>query len=186
MAKVRSGKVSLVLEGYVAYKTENGVKRYRSIFNPNETISYDQFRRRAKRVTVAYKVQKPTRRVQLKVAGFEQYVNERGTRRYRRIDNPEITISQRQFRKQAHAEVDPTKRLERGVLYRAYVNRQKWLDRADVTPVYISTAEAMDMPEFLYYEELVNSHDRELRDEAYEFYDDLYDLYVNKDWGDTE
>ena len=185
MAK-KKGRVSLALEGYAAYKTENGVKRYRNIHNPDDTISYSQFRKRAKRIIVPLKVQKQTRRIQLKVSGYEVYVNERGTRRYRRIENPEITISQRQFRKLAHSEIDPAKRQERGILYRTYINRQRWLERGESIPKYVSTAEAMDMPEFLYYEELINSHDRELRDEGYDFYDDLYDLYVNKDWGDTE
>lgn len=184
MAK-KKGKVSLVLEGYAAYKTEKGKKRYRNINNPAETISYSQFRKRAERVIIPLKVQKPTRRVSLKVVGYEPYTNERGTRRYRRVGKPAETISQRQFRKLAHAEIDPQKQRERGILYRVYVNRQRWIERGEREPQYVSTDEAMDMPEFLYYEALINSRDPELRDEAYDFYDELYDLYINKDWGET-
>lgn len=184
MAK-KKRKVSLVLEGYQLYTNEKGTRRYRNVNNPEETISYREFLSRAKRVPYVPKVPKPTRKASLRVAGFEPYVNERGTRRYRSVENPEETISKRQFQKRAHSEVDPIRQHDRGVLYRGYVNRQKWLDRGTETPNYISTAEAMDMPEFRYYEELISSHNRELRDEAYDFYDELYDLYINKDWGDT-
>lgn len=177
--------MSLVLEGYAAYKDEKGKKRYRNIDNPKETISYYRFSKRAKRVVIPPKVQKQSRRVSLKLAGYESYKNEKGTRRYRETANPEVTISQRQFRKLAHTEIDPRRERERGILYRTYVNRQKWLDREKVIPQYVSTEEAMHMPEFLHYEELIGSHSRELRDEAYDFYDELYDLYVNKDWGDS-
>lgn len=186
MAKKRKGKISLVLEGYEVYKTGKGTRRYRNINNPEETISYSAFYKRAKRVPYQRKVAKPARRPALRVPGYEAYTNERGTRRYRKVDNPEETISQRQFRKMAHAQIDPEKRRERGILYRTYVNRQRWLERGTTIPKYVSTDEAMDMPEFVYYEMLISSSDKHLRDEAYDFYDDLYDLYINKDWGDTE
>lgn len=184
MAKSR--KISLVLEGYESYQNEKGTRRYRNIKNPEETISQRKFRSLAKRVPYVSKISRPSPKVKLQVPGYEPYKNERGTRRYRKIGNPEETISKRQFQKLAHAERDPRLAQERGALYRAYVNRQRWLDRGESSPIYISTAEAMDMPEFKYYETLILSSDTELRDEAYDFYDDLYDLYVNKDWGDTE
>lgn len=178
-------KVSLVLPGYEVYTTEKGTRRYRNINNPEETISYSEFRRRAKVVPFVRKISKPVRRVSLNVPGYEPYRNEKGTRRYRKIENPEETISKRQFQKLAHAQIEPQRKHDRGVLYRMYVNRQMWLNRGEEIPNYISTEEAMDTPEFIYYEMLISSSNRELADEAYDFYDELYDLYINKDWGET-
>lgn len=178
-------KVSLVLPGYEVYTTEKGTRRYRNINNPEETISYAEFRNRAKVVPVARKISRPSRRASLQVPGYEPYRNEKGTRRYRKIESPEETISKRQFQKLAHEQIDPKRQYDRAVLYRMYVNRQEWLNRGTEVPNYISTQEAMDTPEFIYYELLIHSSDRRLRDEANDFYDELYDLYINKDWGET-
>lgn len=131
------------------------------------------------------------RKVKLTLAGFSlKPGTERTSRRY--INKYGVEISRRQFVKLAQRQkitpkppkIRETAKQHRAKLYANYVNRQTW-KAGGLSRDYISRDEAMQMPEFVYYDSLVGSGYADDRYQAEEFWDDLEDIYAAHDWGET-
>ena len=135
--------------------------------------------------------------VKLVLRGYKKYIaSERGNVRYRKFDkqgNVISDISTREFQRRAkRVEVKPRvpkKRLtvhdQRVRWYASHINSQVWENRYLEEEEYVSYEQAAHMPEFMYYEDLMRSHYKEDRDVAREFFDELEEEFITKDWGET-
>ena len=132
----------------------------------------------------------------LVLRGYKRYYTPTGTQRFRKYDkqgNIVDDISVRQFQSRAkRVEVIPkppkkreTVREQRARWYANHVNKQVWENRYVEEEDYISFADVMRNPEFQYYEGLMHSHNAYDRDVAKEWFSELEEEFIAKDWGET-
>ncbi len=135
------------------------------------------------------KCERVARKVKLVLVGYEP-IKGNAARRYRNIQTGE-TISRRAFATRARRveviqlpHVRETIKEQRLKWYTNYVNRQIWLEHG-LPYEYVSQAEMSRSPEFNYYNDLVSSSYEGDREMAYEFWDEMEDIYANEDWGES-
>lgn len=132
-------------------------------------------------------------RVKLELKGFKPLEGDAK----RRAVNPRTgeVISRREFVKRAkriepeQQKVTPKKPREtvkqrRARWYANHVNRQVWLEEGN-TDEYISFDQAINSPEFQYYDSLIHSRYEEDRALGYDYFDELEQEFMSQDWGET-
>jgi hypothetical protein len=147
---------------------------------------------------VAKKKPKPQAKVvyRYKLRNFRQLEDKPGEHKRQAINiKTGQVISRREFVARAKKEVVIQKPKEKSTIHE---KRVKWyanhynheeFDRmvgaGTQSGDYISFDDVESDSEFRMYEDMIHSRDAELRELAYDYFEELEDEYLNEDWGET-